>query len=118
MILAKAACYLRERWITPDGRTIAAEGERPFRSGTASLRAGAIPPGSIDDAPTARLIAIDGGCDLKTATGPPVERKPRWVHRRSPGCPACGAGNIALGQRGRHRRASWREERVLHADRQ
>ena len=38
VISAKATCYLRERWITPDGRTILAplpEGTTgPFRSGT------------------------------------------------------------------------------------
>ena len=64
VISAKATCYLRERWITPDGQTIVA----PLPQGIAGhfgpelrpLRADAIPPGSIDNAPTARLIAIDG----------------------------------------------------------
>ncbi len=130
VIAAKATRYLRERWVTPDGRTILA----PLPQGTAghfgpelrrfvlvqyhqgqSEPAPGLDPG---DAPAAGVFAIGGGFDLEAAVGPLAEREPRGVDRRSAACSARGAGNIALGQRGRHRRAPCRKERVLHADRQ
>ena len=45
----------------------------------------------------AGIVAFDGRGDLEAAIGSPVEREPRGVHRRSPGCSARRAGNIALG---------------------
>ena len=122
VISATATCYLRERWVTSrrtDHSGTAAPGNRrPFWPGTASLRADAIPSGSIDDASTVGFLAIGGDCDLEAAVGSLIEREPRGLHRRGPECSARGAANVTLGQRRRHRCAPWREERVLHANRQ
>ena len=93
VIAAKATRYLRERWVTPDGRTILA----PLPQGTAghfgpelrrfvlvqyhqgqSEPAPGLDPG---DAPAAGVFAIGGGFDLEAAVGPLAEREPRGVDR-------------------------------------
>ncbi len=123
VISAKATCYLRERWITPDSRTIVAPLPQEIASHFGpELRRFVLMQyhqgQSTMPRPCSPYCDRWGLGDLKAAAYPPVEREPRGVDRRSPGGPACRAGNIALGQRGRHRRASCRQERILHADRQ
>src|SRR5208282_883302 len=71
-----------------DPGSIASGDRRPFRSGTAPLRAGTIPPVPIDSSPAAGVVTLGGSFDLEAAVGALVEREPRGVHRRSPGCPA------------------------------
>ena len=85
VISANATCYLRERWITPDGRTILA----PLPQGIEGhfgpeLRRFVLVQYHQGQSTMPRLlallrsvgVAICGGCDLEAATGSPVEREP------------------------------------------
>src|SRR5215218_6029691 len=64
----------RERWLTPDGRTVDAGGDRrPLRAGAAPVRAVPVPPGSGDRAAS----------DRSSSSGPSASRSPS---ARSSGC--------------------------------
>ena len=84
------------RW-TDDPGPVAGGDRGPFRSGTPPLRADAIPSGAVDAAPAAGVVAIGGGVDLEAAVATPVDRETRGLRRRSPGCSARRAGDIAVG---------------------
>ena len=94
VISAKATRYLRERWITPDGRAILA----PLPQGIdghfgPELRRFVLVQYHQGQSTMPRLLALlrsVGGFDLEAAAGSPVERKPRWVCCRSPECSARG----------------------------
>ena len=77
IISARATCYQRERWVTPDGRTILAplpEGHRlPFRPRTPPLRADAISSGAIDPAPAGSVAAVGRRVDLETPGATPAD---------------------------------------------
>ena len=100
VISASATCYQRERWITPDGRTILAplpEGiEGHFGPELRRFVLMQYHQGQSTMPRLLALVAIGGGCDLEASAASPVERKPGGFHRRSPGCSARRAGNIAL----------------------
>src|SRR5208283_1171832 len=93
VISARATCYQRERWVTPDGRTILAPlPERTngsFRPGTAPLRADAVPSGAVHAAPAGRLAALGEGGDLETPAATFADGQTRKLRRRSAGCFAC-----------------------------
>ena len=58
VISVRATRYQRERWVTPDDPGPIASGDRrPFRTGTAPLRVGAIPSGAVGACP-----CEGGGC--------------------------------------------------------
>ena len=99
VISAKATCYQRERWVTPDGRTILA----PLPEGIEG-----------HFGPELRRFVLM----LEAAAATPADGQTRKLRRRSPGCPARRAGDIAVCVGGRYRCAPCRQERVLHADRQ
>ena len=71
VISVRATCYQRERWVTPDGRTILA----PLSEGIAGhfgpeLRRFVLMQyhqGAVDVAPAAGVFAIGGGCDLEAS---------------------------------------------------
>lgn len=127
VITVRATCYRRERWVTPDGRTILA----PLPEGVAGhfgpeLRRFVLmqyhqgqsepAPAKAGAAPAAGILTIGGGGDLGTSVATAFNGQTGWVHRRGPGGSPRGAGNIGVCIGGRHRRASRGKERVLHAD--
>ena len=122
VISAKATCYLRERWITPDGRTILA----PLPQGIEGhfgpeLRRFVLMQYHQGQSTMPRLLA------LLRSVGVSISKRQlvRLLNENHEGLIAEAQDVLRAGletspwvTRGRHRRAACREERVLHADRQ
>jgi hypothetical protein len=122
VISARATCYLRERWITPDGRTVLA----PLPEGIdghfgPELRRFVLMQYHQGQSTLPRLAALLRSVGVAISkrqlqrlltdnSGPFRRGGPSRVARR--------AGDIAVCLGGRYRRAPCRQERVLHANRQ
>ena len=122
VISARATCYQRERWVTPDGRTILA----PLPEGVdghfgPELRRFVLMQYHQGQSTLPRLVALlrsVGVSISKRQLQRLLTDKQVGFVSRSTGRFARRAGDIAICLGGRHRRAPCRQERLLHADRQ
>ena len=87
VLRARAIRYRRERWVTPDGRTViaplAAWCDGPFRAGVAPLCAGAIPPGAGHGAAAGGATAGDRRQHLEAAGDAAADRRAGCIPYRS-----------------------------------
>ena len=119
--------YRRERWLTPDGRTVVAplllslsKGRHlgTFRPERAALCAGAMPSGAGDGAAAGRAIARLRIDDLPAPSRASADGPAGALSYRSPRGAARGAQKRGVADRRRYRGAPSGAERLLHADRQ
>src|SRR5580700_1243430 len=88
-----------------DDGTAASRHRWSFRAATAALRTRPISSGSNHGVATGDIVAGPRHRHFQARGGPPADRRPGWLSRRSARCTARRAGERGLDHGGRHRRA-------------